>query len=108
MAAWNGTSRTFWLSPDENANLMDPASWTKSQTPVFKTSPEHKIFGPGHNSVTVDERGRDMLVFHARDYEAIKGDPLFDPNRHTRVQRIRYDGKGVPIFNPPVANGPLA
>ncbi|RZM37312.1 MAG: hypothetical protein EOP67_01940, partial [Sphingomonas sp.] len=30
------------------------------------------------------------LVYHARDYEAIKGDPLFDPNRHTRVQRFTY------------------
>ena len=49
-----------------------------------------------------------MLVYHARDYAAIKGDPLFDPNRHTRVQPIRYTGDGVPIFNPPVANGPLA
>ncbi len=50
----------------------------------------------------------DMLVFHARDYEKITGDPLFDPNRHTRVQPIRYDAAGVPQFDPPVANGPLA
>jgi GH43 family beta-xylosidase len=73
----------------------------------MKTSAAHKIYGPGHNSFTVDERGRDMLVFHARDYEAIKGDPLFDPNRHTRVQPIRYDAGGVPQFDPPVANGPV-
>ena len=96
------------LTARDDANIMDAAAWAKSPVPVMTSSPEHKIFGPGHNSFTVDERGRDMLVFHARDYEAIKGDPLFDPNRHTRVQRIRYDGKGVPIFNPPVANGPLA
>jgi GH43 family beta-xylosidase len=73
----------------------------------MKTSIEHRIYGPGHNSFTVDERGRDLLVFHARDYEKIKGDPLFDPNRHTRVQPIRYGPDGVPLFDPPVANGPM-
>lgn len=95
------------LTARDDADIMDPAAWTKSPVPVMTTSPAHKIYGPGHNSFTVDEHGRDMLVYHARDYAAIKGDPLFDPNRHTRVQPIRYTGGGVPIFNPPVANGPL-
>ena len=95
------------LTARDDADIMDRAVWTKSPEPVMKTSREHKIFGPGHNSFTVDERGRDMLVFHARDYEKIVGDPLFDPNRHTRVQPIRYDAAGVPQFDPPVANGPL-
>jgi GH43 family beta-xylosidase len=95
------------LTAREDADLMDPASWTKSQEPVFKTSPEHKIYGPGHNSFTVDEAGRDVLVFHARDYEKIEGDPLFDPNRHTRMQYFRYTADGLPDFGLPVANGPL-
>ena len=95
------------LTARDDADIMDPRSWAKSPAPVLKTSREHRIFGPGHNSFTVDERGRDMLVFHARDYETIKGDPLFDPNRHTRVQPIRYAADGTPLFDPPVANGPL-
>ncbi|RDE05838.1 alpha-N-arabinofuranosidase [Sphingomonas aracearum] len=96
------------LTARDDADLMNAASWTKSQVPVMTTSPAHRIFGPGHNSFTVDERGRDMLVFHARDYEKITGDPLLDPNRHTRVQPIRYDAQGVPVFDPPVANGRLS
>lgn len=96
------------LTARDDADIMDPAVWRKSPVPVMQTSPAHRIYGPGHNSFTTDERGRDMLVFHARDYEKIEGDPLFDPNRHTRVQPIRYDAKGVPLFDPPVANGPLA
>lgn len=96
------------LTARDDADIMDPAAWTKSQVPVMKTSAAHRIYGPGHNSFTVDERGRDMLVFHARDYEKIVGDPLFDPNRHTRVQPISYDSAGVPIFDPPAGNGPLA
>ncbi|VVT15024.1 Alpha-N-arabinofuranosidase [Sphingomonas sp. EC-HK361] len=96
------------LTAREDADIMDPAAWTKSPVPVMKSSPAHHIYGPGHNSFTVDERGRDMLVFHARDYETIKGDPLFDPNRHTRVQPIHYASDGTPVFDPPVGNGPLA
>ena len=96
------------LSAKESADPMDAAAWTKSPVPVMATDPARRIFGPGHNSFTVDERGRDMLVFHARDYERIEGDPLFDPNRHTRVQPIRYAADGTPLFMPPAANGPLA
>ncbi len=95
------------LTARDDADIMDPAAWAKSPQPVFKSSPAHKVFGPGHNSFTVDERGRDILVYHARDYEAIKGDPLFDPNRHTRVQRFTYKPDGTPDFGEPVANGPL-
>jgi len=88
-------------------DILDPSNWAKSPVPVFKSSPAHKVFGPGHNSFTVDEHGRDMLVYHARDYAEIKGDPLFDPNRHTRVQPIHYRPDGTPDFGEPVANGPL-
>jgi GH43 family beta-xylosidase len=95
------------LTADAKADLMRADSWTKSQVPVFATSPEHHIYGPGHNSFTVDEQGRDMLVYHARDYDKIVGDPLFDPNRHTRVQPIAYRADGTPDFGQPRANGPL-
>ena len=95
------------LTARDDADIMDPASWIKSPEPVFKSSPAHKVWGPGHNSFTVDENGRDMLVYHARDYKEIQGDPLFDPNRHTRVQPIHYTADGVPDFGEPVANGPL-
>lgn len=95
------------LTARDDADLMDPAAWTKSPVPVLQTSRPNRIFGPGHNSFTIDEKGRDLLVYHARDYEEIVGDPLFDPNRHTRVQPIRYDAEGVPIFDPPRANGPV-
>lgn len=95
------------LTASADANIMDPAAWTKSKAPVFASSPENGVWGPGHNSFTVDERGRDMLVYHARDYRDIKGDPLFDPNRHTRIQPIRYRPDGTPDFGKPVRNGIL-
>jgi GH43 family beta-xylosidase len=95
------------LTAKDDADIMDPAVWSKSQIPVFKSSPAHKVFGPGHNSFTIDEHDRDMLVYHARDYDKIEGDPLFDPNRHTRVQPIQYRSDGTPDFGEPVANSVL-
>lgn len=95
------------LTADENADIMDPKAWTKSPQPVFVTSRATDVYGPGHNSFTVDEEGRDVLIYHGRDYEAIVGDPLFDPNRHTRMQRIYYRADGTPDFGIPVGNGPV-
>lgn len=43
------------LSADENDDLLDPKSWEKRRMPVLKTSEELKIYGPGHNSFTVNE-----------------------------------------------------
>lgn len=95
------------LSIDAEANLMDAKAWTKSPEPVFVTCRETSVYGPGHNSFTEDEQGRPLLVYHGRDYEAIEGDPLFNPDRHTRVQRLYFDDKGMPDFGVPVGNGAM-
>lgn len=95
------------LTADEDADLMNPASWVKSQTPVFTTSTVTSMYGPGHNQFIRDEQGRDVLVYHARDYRDIVGDPLYDPNRHARVQRLYWNADGTPAFGIPVGNGPL-
>ncbi len=36
------------LTADAEADLLDPASWTKSPDPVFASDPEAGIYGPGH------------------------------------------------------------
>jgi len=95
------------LSANADADLMEAASWSKSPVPVFVTSEATGVYGPGHNSFTVDEAGRDVLIYHGRDYREISGDPLFDPNRHTRVQRLYYRPDGTPDFGIPVGNGPM-
>ena len=68
------------LHADENADLLDPKSWTKSPKPVFQTNFEAGLYGPGHNSFTTTPDGRtDLLVYHARSYQEIQGD-LQDPD----------------------------
>ena len=91
------------LVADSNADILDPGVWRKMGKPVFGTSYQHHIYGPGHNSFTVSEDGKtDLLVYHARNYTEIKGDPLYDPNRHTRVQPIHWRKDGMPDFGVPM------
>jgi GH43 family beta-xylosidase len=93
------------LTADADSDLMDPASWTKSPTPVFTSSDTTQQYGPGHNCFTVAEDGRtDVLVYHARQYKEITGDPLNDPNRHTRIQKLGWKPDGTPDFGVPVAD----
>ncbi|WP_310551533.1 glycoside hydrolase family 43 protein [Paenibacillus glufosinatiresistens] len=89
------------LWADENADLLEASSWTKLPEPVFRTNEAHSQYGPGHNSFTVDEDGSDVLVYHARSYKEITGDPLYDPNRHTRVKSFGWSEDGLPEFGEP-------
>ena len=87
----------LWM--DEDADPLDPASWTKSPTPVLTTSPTRPVFGPGHNSFALDEDGQTaLLVYHARTYTEIVGDPLWNPDRHTYIKRLRWTADGMPDF----------
>lgn len=91
------------LSADEDSDLLNPKSWRKSPEPVFRTNEENSQFGPGHNSFTVSEDGsQDILIYHARNYREIVGDPLWDPNRHTRAQVFTWNEDGIPNFGTPV------
>ncbi len=104
------------MEADETADLLDRNSWRKSRYPVLQTDEEKGIYGPGHNSFTVDENGNPLSIYHARDYEKAVGDPtfvpktdtrpldeiiadpLYDPNRHARVMEVKFDNNGRPIF----------
>jgi len=93
------------LVASDTSDLLDPRSWTKSAQPVFRSSAATGQWGPGHNSFTVDAGGADVMVYHARSYRDIAGDPLHDPNRHTRAQYVRWRADGTPDFGEPVADG---
>jgi GH43 family beta-xylosidase len=86
------------LSADDSADLLDPSAWSKSRCPVLRTEEDLGVFGPGHNSFTVSESGEDIVVFHARPYERIIGNPLYDPNRHTYWMKLLWNDDGTPDF----------
>lgn len=83
------------LSIDAGADLLDRNAWKKDREPVFKSVREAGIFGPGHNCFVKDENGlQDIMVYHARQYDEITGDPLYDPNRHTYMMKVGWGVHG--------------
>ena len=86
------------LSIDENEDLLDPRKWKKERYPVLGTDESLRIYGPGHNSFTVDEEGNDIMVYHARTEAEIEGNPLYNPNRHAQLMKVQWGEDGYPVF----------
>jgi GH43 family beta-xylosidase len=94
------------LTASDSSDLLNPSSWSKSPNPVFKSNDITGQYGPGHNCFTTSQDGTvDIIVYHARNYKNITGDPLYDPNRHTRAQRLNWNADGTPNFGIPAADG---
>ncbi len=87
------------LSANGDANLLDPASWTKSRVPVLAGSEALGVYGPGHNTFTTDASGNDIMVFHARTAPETGGNPLYDSGRHAMLLRVRWSAAGEPVFS---------
>ncbi len=107
-----GTDALYCLgmcTADEDADLLDEASWTKSPHPVFQSTQKNGQFGPGHNSFTQDEEGHDVMVYHARQQERYLVDesyqPLYDAGRNATLMRIYWNEDGTPNFSVPIPSG---
>lgn len=87
------------LSAVSGTDLLDPLNWKKERYPVLGTDDELGLYGPGHNSFTVDEDGQDIMVYHARTETEIVGDPLYNPNRHAFLMRVKWDAHDRPLFS---------
>ena len=87
------------------ADLMDVNSWTKDSEPALQTSDLTDQAGPGHNSFVVDEKGNQLIVYHARPFSHFDkecgsycDEPLYDPCRHARVKIVKFDKNNTPIL----------
>ena len=85
----------MWMNEPDDP--MDISAWHKMSKPVFTTDANKGIFGPGHN--TFFEMNQEIYTsYHARPYDEIIGDPLYDPNRHTYVMKVPIQN-GFPVFS---------
>ncbi|WP_407371534.1 family 43 glycosylhydrolase [Carnobacterium sp.] len=90
----------LWANVDDD--LLNKNSWNKLETPVFISSEENLLFGPGHNSFTVSEDGNeDVLIYHARPKKVTEVEPLDVPDRHANAQVFTWNEEGMPIFGMP-------
>lgn len=78
------------LVADINSDMLDRNSWIKWDKPIRKTDRIIGEYGPGHNCFTTSEDDKTFIVvYHARNYEMIEGDPLYDINRHTKIVELK-------------------
>lgn len=90
------------LWADVEDDLLNKDSWNKLETPVFISSEENLLFGPGHNSFTVSEDGsEDVLIYHARPKKVTEEEPLDVPDRHANAQVFTWNEEGMPVFGIP-------
>ncbi|MFC4386309.1 family 43 glycosylhydrolase [Gracilibacillus marinus] len=90
------------LYADVDGDLLDPNAWTKVKEPVMVSDDTTVEYGPGHNSFSVDENGYELIIYHARPYKGFSTEnPLYDHNRHARIQRLFWTNDGFPYFGEP-------
>ncbi|MDO4864617.1 MAG: family 43 glycosylhydrolase [Ruminococcus sp.] len=94
------------MEADIGSDLMDIKSWKKLDKPVLSTADLVGESGPGHNCFVTDEKGRLLIVYHARPEShsskacgTYASDPLYDPCRHARIRTVSFDKNGEPVIN---------
>jgi GH43 family beta-xylosidase len=97
-ACWDDNYCLGMLSADKNDDLLDQKAWIKNPEPVFETSTERNVFGPGHNCFAKTKDGKEnLIVYHAKSI-ANKA----CSQRNVRIQAFRWNKDGTPDFGKPV------
>lgn len=80
------------LTAKEDADLLDPESWEKADTPVLSYYSVKGEYGPGHHSFFVDDQGELRIAYHAED-------ALHHTIRCDGIRRVHFDVEGRPRFD---------
>lgn len=96
---WTDDYKLGMLTFNEGGDPLNPEDWQKKSEPVFSKKPEHKAYGPGHNSFFKSPDGtEDWIIYHANP-ESGQG---CGGNRSTRIQQFQWTEEGEPDFGEPV------
>ncbi|MDA1361094.1 family 43 glycosylhydrolase [Glycomyces luteolus] len=80
------------LEASADADLTDPASWTKRSYPIWSyEGPIANNWGPGHNAYVLDDDGNLLNVFHAK--------PTATGARTAGVRMVYFRTDGTPILD---------
>lgn len=80
---------------------LSPASWAKSESPVFEKT--DSIFGPGHASFTTSPDGsRRYIVYHANEASGTGW-----MGRRIWIQEYTADESNAPVFGSPMTAGTM-
>ena len=101
---WSPFYCTGMLTADADSDLLNPASWKKSEVPVFQQEPKERVYGPGSFSFVPSPDSTEVyLLYHARSLpNSVTGEP---ESRNTRLQKIGWDADGMPDLGKPLPVG---
>jgi len=104
-ACWSDDYALGLLSASADADLTDPASWTKAPKPVLASSAANGIYATGHNGFFKSPDGtQDWIIYHANSGPGWKC-----TGRAPRIQPFHWRADGTPDFGVPVKDGlPMA
>ncbi len=82
-------------------DLLNPASWTKRSTPLFRSG--NGLYGPGHHAFTKSMDGtEDWIVYHTARWQGAGW------TRNIRAQRFTWNADNTPNLGVPAApNQPI-
>ncbi|MDF1572043.1 MAG: glycoside hydrolase family 43 protein [Bacteroidales bacterium] len=96
-ACWDDNYGLGMFSAQKDADLLDPASWSRSRLQVFGQNPDSSVYGPGHNCFTKSpDLEEDWIVYHAKRASSNEC-----AGRSMRAQEFSWDEDGVPVFGEP-------
>jgi len=99
---WTDYYALGMLSTSADKNLLDPASWKKSATPVFKQAPQNGVYAPGHNSFFKSADGKQSWILYHANSQPGQG---CGKDRSPRMQQFTWNKDGSPNFGIPVKTG---
>jgi GH43 family beta-xylosidase len=98
-ACWTDNYSLGMLTATTGSDLLDAASWKKSEKPVFQQSTANHVYATGHNSFFKGADGKDWILYHANS-EPGQG---CGHRRSPRAQPFTWNPDGSPNFGEPAA-----
>jgi GH43 family beta-xylosidase len=103
---WTNYYELGMLTATTGSDLLNPASWVKSDQAVFRESPLAQAFGTGHNTFFTSPDGTEQWILYHANSAANQG---CGNHRSPRAQRFTWNADGTPNFGEPIPLGtPIA
>lgn len=99
-ACWSDDYALGMLTAAAGADLLDPAAWRKTPSPVFKKSETNGVYAPGHNGFFKSLDGHeDWIIYHANPGPGMG----CTRKRSPRIQKFEWNADGIPDFGQPIS-----